>query len=310
MARWTTSQVLALYNAERVIGIVNETVQTIPELNSLFAIPIAKKSYKTLVRTALPETAFRLDNTGRPPQKSTLETREVVCKFLDASWEIDQKVAKEFDWGTEMLLLNESQAHLQSAFMDIAVQTWYGTAADVNGFTGIASYFPNLSAPNLISAGGTTANGCTSVYALCTGLQKVGYVWGERGKLDVGDIHEERLSDSSGNPFYGYAQKIQGHIGLQVASVKCLGRICNIDAAHPVDDNMIAALCVKMGTGFKPDMLFMNAVTQEQLRLGRQQYYHTPNVAIPTTSTPDSSNGVPIYVTDAVKSTEAVLAAA
>jgi len=212
--RWTTPQILDFRYCEPILGLIKETLAAYPEINNFYAVPIEQTTYKTLVQTAVPTVGFREDNVGRETQRPTWEPRDVVCKFIDASWDVDQKVANEFAWGPEFFLQEQTVSHIEAAFAKIAKQTWYGTVADATGFIGIQSYLNELSLPTVVSAGGTgTGNIATSVYAVSTGLQRVAYAWGRGGRIDDGPVEQVRINDATApaKTFYGWGQKIHGH---------------------------------------------------------------------------------------------------
>ncbi len=304
--RPTTAEVLAYRNTEKLIGLIRETLKIYPEINNFFAVPVEQTTYKTLIETALPTVGFRADNVGRETQKPNWEVRNVECKFLDASWDVDEKVVNEFAWGAENFLQEQTRSHIEATLAKIAVQTWYGTTADADGFIGIASYLNSLSVPTVINAGGSAANGCTSVFAVSTGLQKVGYAWGRYGKIDDGPVEMVRIADPV-NPektFYGWGQKITGHVGLQVGTPKCIGRICNITDTKPLTDALIADLLASFETGFQPEGLYMTRQARAMLQKSRTAY-NQQGVPAPF---PNEAFGVPIYVTDSLGNTEAVVA--
>jgi len=301
--RWTTSEVLAFRNTEALIGLIRETLAKYPEINNFAAVPIPQTTYKTLVQTALPSVGFRADNVGREVQKPSWEVRSVECKFLDASWNYDQKVSNEFAWGREFFLSEQTRAHLDSAMRKIAVQTWYGIAADATGFIGIMSYLNSLTVPTVINAGGTTANSATSVFAVSTGIQKVAYAWGQLGRIDDGPIVEVEKTDEDGKSYWTYAQKIHGHIGLQVGTPKCVGRICNITDTKPLDDKLMASLLNSFETGFEPDAFYMSRKARTMLQQSRTTYSPTGQPA----PFPEEAWGIPIFITDAINNTEAIV---
>ena len=304
--RWTSADVLAYRNTEELIGLIRETLAIYPEINNFFAVPIEQTTYKTLVETALPTVEFRADNVGRETQKPTWEVRDVECKFLDASWDIDEKVVNEFAWGPAKFLQEQTRSHIEASLSKIAKQTWYGVTADASGFIGIASYLNSLTIPTVINAGGTTDGACTSVYAVSTGLQRVGYAWGRNGKIDDGPVEMVRINDAV-NPaktYWGWAQKITGHVGLQVGTPKCIGRICNIDATKPLTDALLADLLASFETGFQPEAFYMTRQARAMLQKSRTPY-NQQGVPAPF---PNEAFGVPIYITDSLLNTEALVA--
>ena len=304
--RQTSAEILTLQNSEELIGLINLVIGRYPELQHFSASPIAKTKYKTMVQTALPSVAFRADNVGREEQKPVWSTVEVECKFLDASWSIDEKVALDMEWGADTACLFNQQAHMDAALKAIAKQTWYGVSADAGGFVGIGSLLNSLAAPNVINAGGTTANKCTSVFALSTGLQRVSYAWGQDGQFKEGEIMYLPIPDKTtpAKEFWGFRQAITGYVGLQVPSVKCVGRIVNIDDTHPLTDDLLSKLIDSFDDGFEPDMFFAHKKAIGQLRRSRTATNPTGAPA----PYPDSTFNMPLYQSSAISNTEAVIA--
>jgi len=304
--RWTTAQILQFRYCEPMIGLILETLAKYPELAFMEASPIPQTTYKILVQTELPSVGFRLDNKGRKVQRPKWEPRDVECKFIDASWDVDNKVADEHPWGREIFLQHHANSHFDAMFKKIAEQTWYGIVADTTGFIGIQSYLNNLTIPTVVNAKGTTANSATSVYAVSTGLQKAAYCWGQNGQIKDGPVHLAKTTDPDDptSYFYAYSQMINGHVGLQVGTPKCIGRICNITEANPLNDDLMSDLFNSFETGFEPDAYFMTRKARAMLQKSRKAYspFGTP------VTLPDEFWGKPIYVTDALRNNEAIVA--
>jgi len=305
--RFTSADVMEINNSEEVCGLFNEASRHNPEIKLISASPCKKTQYKTLVQTGLPTVSFRESNVGVIQGKPTVESRDVALKFLDASWSIDQKVVKEAEWGEQTALTLCAQSAMEAALQKIAAQTWYGTSADATGFAGLASLLPYKDSPMVVDAGGSTANTGSSIFALRTGMQGVQYAWGQDGTFDVGPITEQEQWNTDGKKFWGYAQKVQAYVGMQVPSLQIVGRICNITTQEgkTASEALIAKLLEMFLVGKEPDMLFMTKRSLEQIRSKR----------VATTATgqeapyPDHIFGIPIYVTEAIRNNEAILGA-
>ena len=307
--RLTSADIIEMNNSEKVFGIFSEASQYNPEIKLISAAPCKKVAYKTLVQTGLPTVGFRESNVGIAQGAPTIEARDVALKFLDASWSLDQKVAKESEWGESTAIALCAKSAMEAALQKIAKQTWYGVQADSTGFAGLASLLTLTGGGYVVNAGGNTANAASSIFAIRSELQCVQYAWGQDGHMDVGPIVEAEQWDSEGKKFWGYAQKVQAYIGLQVPSKQVIGRICNITPAittgsTPMSmEGLIAQMLEKFPVGKEPNMLFMSKRTLEQIRSQR----------IATTTSgkeapyPDHIFGIPIYVTEAIKNTEPIL---
>ena len=133
----TSTDVLKINNSEELVGLIEDVVKDIPEINFFAASPVQKNSYKTLALTALPSTAFRATGSYREFQTATLTNKTVECKYLDASWILEKAVAQQSDWGEDFAKALTQRAHLKSEFFTLAKQIWQGTDSDANGFTGL-----------------------------------------------------------------------------------------------------------------------------------------------------------------------------
>ena len=122
--RMTSADVLEVNSSEEIVGVIVELGKKIPELAVFEATPVKDTSYYTLVETAEPSVAFRDINEFREVKKATLTARQVECKFLDASWNIDGAAAKAVDWGVDAACAIQAKSHMRAALKHIASQTW------------------------------------------------------------------------------------------------------------------------------------------------------------------------------------------
>ena len=308
IVRVTSADILAQNNSEAIVGLISETIQLFPELTMIPASPVTKTAYKTLVKTANPTVGFRAENVGRETQKATLTTRDVTCQFLDASWDIDERQATECDAGVEAACAIQAQAHLEAAFAAIAIQTWYGVAADAAGFAGVASLHPNIDSPMVVNAGGATPSTGSSVFAVRFGPQLLSYCWGLNGRLNAGERVYTRCYDEAGLPFWGYAQALSGWCGLQITNYQATARIANLteETDKGLTDDMIYTLLSKFPAGQGPNALFLSRRSLEQLRKSRQ----ATNATGAPAPTPTDVQGVPLITTDSISNIETILTAA
>ena len=301
--RITSADIIEFNNSEKVFGIFNEVSKHVPEMTLISASPCKKTSYKTLIKTGLPEVGFRESNKGIKQSSPTVVARDVELKFLDASWSLDQKVAKECEWGERVAMTLSAESAMEAALQKIAQQTWYGTQADAKGFTGLATLLPYKNSPMVVDAGGNTANAASSIFAIRTELQGVQYAWGQDGHFDTGPIGEAEQWDDEFKKFWAYVQKVQAYVGLQVPSTQVIGRICNITEAKPATEGMIAKLLTQFPVGREPNLIFMTRRTLEQIRSQRTATT-TTGKEVPY---PDQIFGIPIHTTDALRDNEAIL---
>jgi len=295
-------------NAEQALGLIKQGVANLPELQLFPASPIKKTQYKATVRTALPSTGFRAANTGRSNAKSTLTSRTVECKILDASGSMDRAVSKDNEWGEDVAVADEQSAHVEGALTDVATQIYYGTDADAAGFVGVGSILAYTDSDMVVDAGGTTESTASSVYAFKFGRQECSLAWGNDGELEIDPVVKQLVLDETNGGFIpSWVWVILGWVGLQLVNYEAFGRLCNIteDSGKTLDDDMLAELIAQFPVGKKPDALFMSSRSMQQLRASRTA---TNGTGAPAPF-PSEAFQVPIYESSVIVDTETLLVA-
>lgn len=308
MARMTAADVLKVNNSEELVGMINQAVVSIPEIQQLQASPIQKTSYCTLVKTANPPVGFRSANTGRTMQTPTLAQRQVECKFLDASWSLDKAIADACEWGPEAAQGIQAQSHLEAALTEIAEQIWYGTGNDASGFSGVAELLDDSDDDMVVDAGGTTASTGSSLFAVHTSITGVQLAFGMNGRFSEGEVVFAPIYDGDGGSFWGYSQDLSGYVGLQLTNYKAIGRICNLtaDSGKGLSDDLVAQLLAKFPAKFMPNLLFCSRRSRLQL----QQSRTATNATGAPAPIPTEVHGIPLFASDAISDTEELLTAA
>lgn len=311
MAIMTSIDVLKINNSEELVGMIEEVVAEIPEMQFFGASPVTRNSYKTLALSALPSTAFRETGTLREFQTATLVNKEVACKYLDASWILEKAVAQQADWGEDFAKALQQKTHLKSAFITLAKQIWRGVSSDANGFVGLDAFVDAVvdSSSNklmVVSANDGALSDASTVYAVRTGLDSCQLAWGSKGAFEEGEVVEQLIhaqTTTSGTTktegAWHYAQNLGGWVGLQVTSKWAAAKITGLSAASGkkgLDDNLLYELLEKFPAGMTPNGIFMSKRSWAQLRKSRTAYNPTGAPAPYV----DDFEGVKIYVTDAI----------
>lgn len=307
MARPTLLDIAKANGSDAVVGLIDETIQAHPELLEGQARTIKGLNYKTLVRTAVPKgSGFRDANQGVAAAKGTYENRLVETFILNPRWECDKAVADRHEDGREAFVALEASAILEGAMQDLCGQFYYGRGVGGNakGFPGLLAAYD---ATNMaVDAGGTTAATASSVWGVRWGPKNVQWVWGNGGALELAPAREESIEDgiTAGAKFTAYVQELLAYPGLQVASLFSSGRIKKItaDSGKTLTDDLIAALLALYPVGSRPDVLLMNRRSLRQLQDSRTATNPTGAPA----PFPGEAFGVPIRLTDAILSTEAL----
>lgn len=306
MALMTSTDVLKINNSEELVGLIEDVVKDIPEINFFAASPVQKNSYKTLALTALPSTAFRATGSYREFQTATLTNKTVECKYLDASWILEKAVAQQSDWGEDFAKALTQRAHLKSEFFTLAKQIWQGTNSDANGFTGLDAIIDAVvdgdTKEMVVTANTGSITDASTVYAVRTGIDSCQLAWGSNGQFNESDVREQLLTTKESAKTSGawfYAQDLGGWVGLQVTSKYAAGKITGLSATNTkqgLNDDLLYELIERFPVGMKPDGLFMSRRSFSQLRQSRTAY--NP-IGAPAPYVQEFE-GIPIYVTDAI----------
>ena len=306
MALMTSTDVLKINNSEELVGLIEDVVKDIPEINFFAASPVQKNSYKTLALTALPSTAFRATGSYREFQTATLTNKTVECKYLDASWILEKAVAQQSDWGEDFAKALTQRAHLKSEFFTLAKQIWQGTDSDANGFTGLDAIIDAVvdggKKEMVVTANTGSITDASTVYAVRTGIDSCQLAWGSNGQFNESDVREQLLTTKESAKTSGawfYAQDLGGWVGLQVTSKYAAGKITGLSATNTkqgLNDDLLYELIERFPVGMKPDGLFMSRRSFSQLRQSRTAY----NAIGAPAPYVNEFEGIPIYVTDAI----------
>ena len=306
MALMTSTDVLKINNSEELVGLIEDVVKDIPEINFFAASPVQKNSYKTLALTALPSTAFRATGSYREFQTATLTNKTVECKYLDASWILEKAVAQQSDWGEDFAKALTQRAHLKSEFFTLAKQIWKGTDSDANGFTGLDAIIDAVvdgdKKEMVVTANTGSITDASTVYAVRTGIDSCQLAWGSNGQFNESDVREQLLTTKESAKTSGawfYAQDLGGWVGLQVTSKYAAGKITGLSATNTkqgLNDDLLYELIERFPVGMKPDGLFMSRRSFSQLRQSRTAY----NAIGAPAPYVQEFEGIPIYVTDAI----------
>jgi hypothetical protein len=276
-----------------------------PALRVLAAVEATNGHLHTyLDLTQNPVVGSRAVNDGREHDSSIDTVRTVTCTIVDASFTVDQALAKIWRKGVQDLLDREAMRHLRAAMFYIEKQFFNGTTdGDASGFAGLCEKHAALSADYTVARGGTTA--LTSVYFVRSSPDEVAVVAGNGATIDIGDAVVNRIAGSSTGWLTAYVVPIVAYMGCQTGAIATSSvRIANIDAgSNTVDDDLLYSALKEFPSGRQPNYCFMNRRSLEQLRASRTA---TNATGVPAPR-PTEIEGIPIVVTDAILSTETVV---
>jgi len=300
--------------SDALTGLIEDFTQYSPEYSQIPVISRAGTTYKTLSRTALPTSQFRLINQGLASSNSTYDSRVHEMFLIDVPLIVDEAIYKGDDGVTGDILYQEGQGGLQSVINLIANQTYYGVAGDgSNGFVGLRSQLLPAGA-GLTAVTASAAANTTTCYGLWLGTQGVHYDIGKNGEIEFPNFHYQFVSTntsttSAPSGFHAYVSKISTFIGLSVGSIYSVFGITGISLAAPLTDALALTQLIQVPltrrTGFT---WFMNKTAWGSLQKSRTSINYQPAGAksgTPAWSPPPlDMEGYPIVLTEAITNTE------
>lgn len=268
-------------------------------------------THKYTKETGAPVVGFRSPNTGRENSKSSDTLVSTDLKLLDASFSVDKGLADAFRDGPEAYIAREARRHLKASFFAAEKQFLNGTGEDADGFSGMAdgANLDGLGDAQVVDAGGTTATTGSSVWLIRTNDDgnDVTAITGQAGQIEIGDAVVTVVEDTgNGGRFTAYHVPILGWLGLQVGSIHSIVRIANLteDAGKGLTDELIYEALSVFPASKQPNLIVGNRRSLRQLRASRS----ATNATGAPAPRPTEVEGIPIITTDAITSTEALLA--
>lgn len=320
--RITLLEIQKLKDNDEVVGLIEENIAAVPEVEAFPMRTISGTTYKTSLRVGLPKTGFRSANEGQDPGKSEFDNKTVTCEIFGGNVEADVAIADSHEDGAEAYQMIESSGVMLSALLNIGRQIWEGVVNDAKGFPGLRAALPFDGVTTVggdalcIDAGGEAANTGTNVYAVRFGSQDCELVGGQNDAFTLGDFYKQMVSDSEGKRFEAYVAALNAWIGFAILSENAARRITNLTAEtdHTMTTDLVDDILELFPVGHKPNALFMTRRSMKQLRKsmsivnvvnGRPIFGRTPSVAEAIKELKDGYN-VETYVTDCIPNNSAI----
>lgn len=305
---YLTTANVAEFNRTDLDILVSDVLDEAPLLARLAARTCREITHVYTKQTANPAVGFRAVNNGVENTKGTYSKVTVNLGLLDASFAVDVGAAMSDERGLDHIMGIEAQSHLRQAMFEVESQIIYGTGNDAGGFSGFANFtnLDGLADAQVVNAGGTTAATGSSVWLIRTGPADVEVLWGQSGVITIGDRQIVERAGSVTGRFPAYYHPITGWCGVASKSVYSVVRIANLteDSGKGLTDDLIAQALALFPAGKGPTMMAMNRRSLRQLQQSRTATNATGTPA----PFPVESFGVPIITTDAILSTETLLA--
>lgn len=298
--------------SDQTVGMIEENLNAAPELSVLPARQIKGTSFKTLVRTGYPTTAFRQVNQGVEPTKSTYVNKMFETYYYDGQMEVDNAIAGADELGPDHALAVEAMGHGRAFLLKAGSQVWYGvgTGGDANGFPGAQAL---VDSSLVVDAAGTTASTGASVYAICAAPGFFELILGNNTVLTAGQWRKQSITRSS-KEMTAWKNSLEGWIGSAFYSKYAVGNIKNLtaDSGKGLTDSLLADLIASFPVGVRPTHLFMSRRSRKQLQKSRTVTLFgngSGNVGAKSgiiAPTPTEYEDIPIIVTDSLLETETI----
>ena len=243
----TYFDLIELYKRQDGMGNFVDVIEILSEMNPVLADAIAvecnkQTSHLHTVRAGLPDVSWGRLYQGIPNSKSGTAQVEDTTGFVEGLSTIDSRLL-ELSTNEGAVRLGEAMAYLEAMSQEVSRKVFYGnTASDPEEFMGLAPRFNSLSAANggqIVDAGGTGSDN-TSIWfaAWGDGQCQLLYPKGTQAGVKREDMGEQRLTDASGNAYYGKEEKFTWHVGLAVKDWRYVSRIANIDVSNLKANNV------------------------------------------------------------------------
>lgn len=285
-------------------------------------------SHRMTARTSLPAPGFRSFNEGVAVDKSTTSQYEEALAMLETYSEVDVDLAA-LNGNTMEFRLSESVAFIEGMVQKYEA-TFFGPASslesglDVKGFRGLSVRYNSLSGANaeqIVNGGGSGADnasiwivghGAQGLFGLYPKGSKAGLVHEDKGQKTI-----ETASGIGGSRMEVYQDRYQWKCGIGIKDPRKVVRICNIDrsllsggTAADLPELLIKGLHKFRGESDTKPVIYCDRVVNMYLDLqcradvlsgGGLKYENVDGKVI------GSFRGVPIHVSDALRSNEATI---
>ena len=285
---------------------ITDLLEDAPLLQVLFAQHASNGTlHKYLKQTTASSASFRaaLDGATKTASADTLVTDTLA--ILDATFDTDVALADAYKGGRDVWLQKELVRSLKASFFAAESQVIYGVGNDALGFSGLHdnAQLAAIAQPMVIEAAtaGSTESSQTSVYLLRSGKDDCSFILGNDGKIVADEDPTIIKKDgSSTGTFPALYVAVTGYSGFQIGGAYSAARICNIETAL-TDDDMANGLAL-FPASRPANLIVMNRAARNLLRKSKTATNPTGKAA----ESPKEFDDIPIVVTDAVISTEAV----
>ena len=299
--------------SDAAVGIIDEVSKVVPEIAFFDARLVAGTQFKTLARTSLPTTGFRALGAGIDASSNGYALKTFDLGILAGLVQMDKAAAlADALRSKEEVLSDEAIGVIISAMKTLAGKVWYGSKDGAEKFAGVATLCED---DLVVSAGGSTANAESSVFAVGNSATKAcGLVFSKNsGFFLEGELEfkEGTMSGSNSKPVPCSWTDLTGWAGFSAVNAKKMARLANLDSStHSLTDALLAKVVnayTKANDGIRPDALFASYAQLEKLQASRAANHVLPGQKGSVSAEfPTDFQGIPLIATNAILDTEAV----
>ena len=310
---------------DQAVGIVEEVRTFAPEVNVISGRPIKGTTYKALVRSALPGgPAFREINTGSAVVASRWDQRINQTFFLDAQMRVDEAVLDASEFGADWVLSNEALGVVKQKLITLGNQFYYGNPSLTDaGFAGLVYLYDYSNMEVTANAVGGLGSTTSSAWLVVNLPDCVEFIYGNNQGLMLKQWVPQYITGTN-SQYRAFLNNLSGYVGLSFNYTKSACRIKNLAppgtaSNYSLTDGLVAQALALFPVGTVPTHLFCNRAQRYALQTSRTPVYGvstggttnaiTAATALQFPSLPNESNGIPLYVTDSITSTETATAA-
>lgn len=316
----------------------NGDVQTVVELLSQKS-PVMEVAYATecnsgkehlhTIRTGLPSVSWGELYKGIPQSKSAKQQVKDTTGFVEALSTVDERLL-EISKDPAALRLSEAKSFIEAMAQEAETGFFYhSTDTTPEKIKGLSPRYnaydtagtTSTAARNVIHAGGIGSDN-TSIWFVTFGEEHTGllYPQGTQAGLKREDMGRQRVTDADGNPYYVKEEMFRHHLGVFVRDWRYNARICNIDVSLAQAGSVklydfMRKAYYKLQSRRVPggkQVIFMNRDMLEVLDALATNAGAADNFVRLTRTEIEGKEvlayrGIPIYETDALVNTEALV---
>lgn len=186
---------------------------------------------RTAVRTGLPSVYWRRLYRGTPPSKSQVSIVKDPVAMLEARSLIDMELLKLHKSQARAYRLSEAGAFVEAMRQELATAIFYGNVKnDPDGIHGLDPRYCYSNGPQVVDAGGTPDQACTSMWGIVWGDKETSGIFPKDSNagLESEDLGVYDAYDNENRAFRATGDLFTWKVGIAVSDWRTVVRICNI----------------------------------------------------------------------------------